>query len=337
MPGPILVRALLPLLFVPSVALAQATPAPAAADPVKKAIVIERVAAVVNDAVILESEVAQKATALLQEQEPTADAKQRQQKWRQAVRQMVEQMVDEELVTQAASEAKLEVNDAEVNRAVEEIKRQNRVTDTQLTQALAAQGVSMAEYRSDVKKQILRMRAVSVLVRPRVQVSDADIKARYDRIAGQSNTVTEIRVRHLLIALPDKPSPELEKDAQRRASDLLARARGGEDFTTLAKANSEDPATKPGGGDLGWYKRGELPTEWEEVLFAMAENEVRGPIRGPRGLHLFQVAELKRESARPFDAIKEQLREQLFGEEMEKQTKVWIDELRRKAHVEVKL
>jgi peptidyl-prolyl cis-trans isomerase SurA len=335
MQGPNLVKAVLALLFVPSLALAQATAAPKA--PVKKGIVIERVAAVVNDAVILESEVAQKAAALLQEQEQAADPKKRDQMWRQAVRQTVEQMVDEELVSQAAAEAKLEVTEAEVNRAVDEIKRQNKVTDSQLEQALKAQGMTMGEYKRDVKKQILRMRAVSVLVRQRVQVSDADVKGRYDRISGQSNTVTEIRVRHMLVGLPDKATAEQEKDAQRRASDLVARARGGEDFAALAKANSDDPATKNGGGDLGWYKRGELPTEWEEVLFAMAENEVRGPIRGPRGLHVFQVIELKRESARPFDEIKDQLREQLFGEEMEKQTKVWVDELRRKAHVEVKL
>ena len=65
--------------------------------------------------------------------------------------------------------------------------------------------------------------------------------------------------------------------------------------------------------------------------------EVRGPVKGPRGLHVFQVLELKKEATRPFDEVKEQLREQVFTEEMDKQTKVWLEELRRKAHVEVKL
>ena len=315
------------LVLVPVVALA----AP------KKPVVVERVAAVVNDTVILESEVVSKAAVLMQQESEDADPKRREQMWRQTVRRTVDQMVDEELIGEAAVEAKLEVTDAEVGRAIDEIKRQNRVTDRQLEQALAAQGLTMGEYRRDVRKQILRLRAVSVLVRPRVQVSDADVKARFDKIAGQSTAVTEIKVRHILLALPDKATAAQQEDARRRAGDIVSRVRGGEDFAALAKTTSEDPATKAGGGDLGWYKRGELPTEWEEVLFGMNEGEVRGPIKGPRGLHVFQVQELKKEATRPFDEVKEQLREQLFTEEMEKQTKVWLEELRRRAHVEVKL
>jgi parvulin-like peptidyl-prolyl isomerase len=303
----------------------------------KKPVVVERVAAVVNDTVILESEVVAKAAALMQEEEQDPDPKRRDQQWRQVVRRTVDQIVDEELISEAAVEAKLEVTDAEVGRAIDEIKRQNRVTDRQLEQALAAQGMTLGEYRKDVRKQILRLRAVSVLVRPRVQVSDADVKARFDKIAGQSTAVTEVKVRHILLAVNEKGGAPAQEEARRRAGDLISRVRGGEDFAALAKTASDDQATKAAGGDLGWYKRGELPTEWEEVLFGMNEGEVRGPIKGPRGLHVFQVQELKKEATRPFDEVKEQLREQLFTEEMEKQTKVWLEELRRKAHVEVKL
>jgi peptidyl-prolyl cis-trans isomerase SurA len=317
------------VIFLPALALA----AP------KKPVVVDRVAAVVNESVILESEVVTKAAALMQEEEANAqnDPKRRDQVWRQVVRRTVDQMVDEELVGAAAVEAKLEVSDAEVTRAVDEIKRQNRVTDKQLEDALKQQGMSLGEYRKDVKKQILRMRAVSVLVRPRVQVSDADVKARFDKIAGQSSAVTEIKVRHILLGFEEKAGPEAAEAARRRAGDLVSRVRGGEDFGALAKTASDDAATKESGGDLGWYKRGELPTEWEEVLFGMTAGEVRGPVKGPRGLHVFQVLELKKEATRPFDEVKEQLREQVFTEEMDKQTKVWLEELRRKAHVEVKL
>ena len=88
---------------------------------------------------------------------------------------------------------------------------------------------------------------------------------------------------------------------------------------------------------LRWYKRGELPTEWEEIVFAMEPNETRGPVQGPRGLHVFQLVENKTETVRPFAEVKDSLREQLYQEEMEKQTKVWLQELRKKAHIDVKL
>jgi parvulin-like peptidyl-prolyl isomerase len=149
--------------------------------------------------------------------------------------------------------------------------------------------------------------------------------------------VTEVHLRHILVALPDKPSQPQIDAARRRAGELVDRARAGEDFAALAKANSQDPTTKDGGGDLGWYKRGELPTEWEEIVFAMDQGETRGPVQGPRGLHVFQLVENKTETVRPFDEVKDGLREQIFQEEMEKQTKVWLQELRKRAHVEVKI
>jgi parvulin-like peptidyl-prolyl isomerase len=306
----------------------------------QKVMVVERVAAVVNDTIIMESEVAQRALPIIAEAEqndPTLDPKAKLDQYHTTIRQVLDQMVDEQLILEAGADAKLEVTDEEVQKALAEVKRQNHVTDKQLEAALLQQGYSIVEYKKDVRKQILRLRTVNVLVRPRVQISDQDVKAHYDKLSGQSATVTEVHLRHVLVGLPEHPTPTDMDSGHRRANDLLARARAGEDFAALAKANSDDQTTKGGGGDLGWYKRGELPTEWEEVVFAMSPGEVRGPIRGPRGLHLFEVLEQKKETIRPFAEVKDQLHDQMFNEQMDKQTKVWLQELRKKAHVEIKI
>src|SRR5262249_13854952 len=179
----------------------------------------------------------------------------------------------------------------EVQKALDSVKQQNRVTDKQLEAALAQQGTTLGQYRRDVKRQILRLRAINVLVRPRVQVSDQELKVKYDKLSGQSAVVTDIHLRHVLLSLPERPQPGEIEAARKRAGEVVARARSGEDFQALAKQFSQDPATKAGGGDLGWYKRGELPTEWEEILFAMEPGEVRGPVSGPRGLHVFTIVE----------------------------------------------
>jgi peptidyl-prolyl cis-trans isomerase SurA len=320
----------LAFLVLPLAAAAQQKGAPATP------VVVERVSAVVNDTVILESEVVTRASPHLAEI-TTLDAQERSREWRQALRKTVDQMVDEELIIEAANEAKLEVTDDEVQKAIEELKRQNRLTDKQLEAALAQQGTTMRQYRKDVRRQILRLRSVSTLVRPRVQVSDEQVKARYEKISGQSAVVTEVHLRHILLALPERPTQAQVDAARRRAGELVDRARGGEDFAALAKEASQDESTKDSGGDLGWYKRGELPTDWEEIVFAMDSGETRGPVQGPRGLHVFQLVDGKKDTVRPFDEVKDELREQLFQEEMERQTKVWLQELRKKAHVEVKL
>ena len=334
---------LLLLLLLAAPAAAQPVPAsapataPGATAPPGRTVVIERVAAVVNDSIILESEVVQRAAPLLGELDRITDPAERQRQWNALQRQVLGEMIDEELVLAAADEAKLEVGDEEVNRALDEVKRQNKLTDKQLEQALAGQGYTIPEYRKDVRRQILRLRAINVLVRPRVSITDDEVRASYDRLTGQSAAVSEVRVRQILIKPPERPTPEDMDAGRRRAGELTARARAGEPFEKLAAEASEDAKSRDKGGELGWFKHGELSPEWEEVLFRMAPGEVRGPVRDPEGLHVFQVVETRKDAVRPFDEAKEELRQQLYSDSLEKQTRLWLEELRKKSHVEIKL
>jgi peptidyl-prolyl cis-trans isomerase SurA len=251
--------------------------------------------------------------------------------------QVLDEMVNEELIIQAANESKLEVAAKEVQNALEEIKKQNSLDDNQLAEALRMQGYTMASYRHDVRRQILRMRAVNMLVRPRVTVTDDDVRARYDATNRRSAAVKRIKLRHILVGLPERATEAQLGDAKRRAADIIEKIRSGADFARLAAADSADETTKYTGGELGWIERGSIDTEWEVIVFAMSQGEVRGPITGPRGLHVFQVTELERNEQKAFADVKEQLRNELYRKEMDRQTRLWLDELREKAHIQVKL
>jgi parvulin-like peptidyl-prolyl isomerase len=195
----------------------------------------------------------------------------------------------------------------------------------------------MASYRHDVRRQILRMRAVNMLVRPRVTVTDDDIRARYDSTSRRSTAVKRIKLRHILIGLPERATEAQLAEAKRKAAEIMEKVRGGADFARLAAEESADEQTRYSGGELGWIERGSIDTEWEVIVFAMSKGEVRGPITGPRGLHVFQVTELERNQQKPFAEVKEQLRNEIYRKEMDRQTKLWLDELREKAHIQVKL
>lgn len=305
--------------------------------PPKKAVVVERVVAVVNDTIILESELMQRVAPHAAELQDVSDPRERQRQWRQIVRAELDRMIEEELIVQAAAEANLDVTEEEVEKAIAEVKKQNRLTDEQFEQALRAQGYTMAQYRKDVRRQILQLRAVNVMVRPRVSVTDDEVREHYDRMVGRSAVVLEVKLAHILVALPERPTEADIADARRRAGELVSRARAGEDFGQLALAYSEEKSTKGDGGVLGWFKRGELPTDWEEIIFSMDKGDVRGPVRGPQGLHVFKVMDVKKDQVKPFEQVKDQIRAQLYNEELEKQTRVWLEELRKRAHVEVKL
>jgi peptidyl-prolyl cis-trans isomerase SurA len=299
--------------------------------------VVDKVVAVVNDAVILRSEMLRRVAPLTADVQNITDRIERQRRLAKLEGDVLEEMVSEELIVQAAADAKLEVTAKEVDSALGEIKKQNNLDDNQLAQALRLQGYSMASYRQDVRKQIVRMRAVNMLVRPRVTVTDDDVRARYDAMSRRSAAVKRVKLRHLLIALSDKPNEAELAAAKKKAAELIEQIRGGADFARLAADHSDDESTKFTGGDLGWIDRNSLDTEWEVIVFAMAQGEVRGPITGPRGLHVFQATEVERNEQKAFDQVKEQIRAELFRREMDKQTQQWLTELRDKAHIELKL
>lgn len=149
-------------------------------------VVVDRVVAVVNDSIILDSELRRRVEPLAAEFEGITDPRERARRIKMLETQILEEMIDEEIIVQAAQEAQLEVTEEEVDAAVEEIKRQNNVDDEGLERALRSQGYTLSAYRADVARQILRMRAINVLVRPRVNVTDDDVRAAYEERARRA-------------------------------------------------------------------------------------------------------------------------------------------------------
>jgi parvulin-like peptidyl-prolyl isomerase len=316
----------------------QATPAAGAGASAsgRKAIVLDRVAAVVNGSVILESELEARLVPLVAGLDSIDDARERERRQGKLRTQMLDDMISEELVVQAARDAKLEVEPKEVTAALDEIKQQNNLDDAQLAAALAQQGYTVQTYRKEVERQLLHLRAVNMLVRPRVTVTDEDVRARYDAMSRRSASVSKVHLKHVLIALPENPSNAQLEAAKARAAEVIEKVKGGASFDDVARQYSDDTATQESGGDLGWIERGSIATEWEVIVFAMEQGEVRGPISGPRGLHVFYVQELAKTDLAPFDEVKEQLRNELYRQEMDQETAKWIAELREKAFIDRK-
>lgn len=300
-------------------------------------LMVDRVVAVVDDEVILSTELMMRVAPMAFELQKISDARERTRRQTKLASEVLSEMINEELVTQAARSAKLDVGEKEVNAAIDDLKKQNNLDDEQLTDALRMQGYNMSSYRKDVRNQILRMRAVNTLVRPRVSITEDDVRAKYDEKSRRSTQVSEVNLQHILLAMPADADEATIRDTRAKAADILTKAKAGEDFAALAATYSDDPATKNIGGDLGWIKRNMIATEWETVVFAMAKGETRGPIVGPRGLHVFRVSDVKDSKQEPFDKAKEPLRNELYRVEMDKQTRLWVDELRKKAHFEIML
>ena len=184
---------------------------------------------------------------------------------------------------------------------------------------------------------MLRQRTINELVGRKIAMSDDDIKARYAELQRRSSAIAAVNVSQILFALPEHPSQQELDAAKKKAQAAIDRVRAGEDFATLANELTEDASTKTTGGMLGWLEPATLDPAWESVVFGMDKGDVRGPISGAKGLYVLYANDLKRNTLAPLDKMKEQLASELRRTQLAKLTRTWIEELRKKAYIEIKL
>ena len=296
---------------------------------------VEKVAAVVGDNIILASEVEEKAAPMLVDAGKIGDPAKRSARATALRREVLDRLIDDELILQQASELKLSVTNEQVDQSIDEIKKQNSLDDDQLREALRGQGMSMAGYRADLKRQLLRYRVLNIAVGSRVSISDEEVKGYYERHMKEGGNV-QVRASHIFVAIPDGADASTVAEKQAWAQKLLDRARGGEDFAKLAKQYSDDPATRGDGGDLGSFGKDMLPKAIEEIVFSMKVGELAGPVRADRGFHVIKLVSRTVKDAKPLAEVQDDIRIQLRQKEMEKQTKSYLAELRKKTLVDVR-
>jgi peptidyl-prolyl cis-trans isomerase SurA len=296
--------------------------------------VVERVVAVVNDEIILDSELEQYAAPNMKSP-LDLDTPEGQKAFEEIKRKHIDELIDDRLIEQQAKEFKLTVSSDKVERAVEEVKKQNNLNDAQFAEALRGQGLTLESYRKSLKKQMLKLEVINMAVRSRVQVSDDEVRAAYQKSDRQYAGDRMAHLREIILKLPkDATAEELDRK-HALAVRIVSDARSGKPFNELAKAYSEADS-RDEGGDLGFVQTGGLVDVLADVVRQMDPGDIRGPIRTSAGYTMLELVEWKAGNLRPFEEVKEQLRRQLYDQEVEKATASWVKELRAKAHLEIR-
>ena len=254
-----------------------------------KGVLLDRVAAVVNDGVVLYSE--------LQDQVAAVTERLRAQKLELPPenvlqQQVLERLILQEIQAQRANRAGLKVPDDALNSALQEVAQRNNIPLSQLPEALSQQGIDYASYREEMRKELTLglLRQRDVLQRISITPREVD-----QFMAKQANTPSEnmqYNVSHILIAVGQQATPEQLEQAGKRAAEVDQRAKGGEDFAKLAVAYSNSQ-TALDGGALGWRKGSELPTFLTDVVMKLKPGQVSDPVRTPTGYHIVKLNEVK--------------------------------------------
>lgn len=305
--------------------------------PSARAEMVDKVAAVVNRDIITLSEVQQRAAPELSRLN-AADPSKRAEMRAQLMKTALDTLIGEKLMEAQIAELGISATEGQVDELVNDVRRQNNLTEPgQLEEALTAEGLTMPKYRDILRKRILRDQLLRAKVGPKVKVTEEDLKAAYNQYARAEGEDSEVHARHILVSVDPKATEEQVAAARKKAEGIAQEARReGMDFASLARARSEGPSAADG-GDLGWFKRGVMVAAFEKVAFNLKEGEVSEPVRTNFGWHVLKVEERRSVAAAPYEEMRPKLESKLVEQKTEKFLEQYVQELRQKASVDVKM
>ncbi|HEY3808507.1 MAG TPA: peptidylprolyl isomerase [Steroidobacteraceae bacterium] len=246
---------------------------------------LDRVVALVNDGVVLESELNEQTleiTSRLRQQNVALPSNEVMRK------QVLDRLVLEEIQAQHADRAGIKVSDDQVNAAMDDIAKRQGITLEQLPAKLASDGIDYPEYRNELKREIARQILRSRDVIQRITVTPRELDQYLEHEKKTASAANEYNVSHILIPVAQDASPSQLAAVTKRAQDVDNRARSGEDFGKLAITYSASE-TALDGGSLGWRKGTELPTFLADVIARLKPGDVSELIQTPSGFHIVRL------------------------------------------------
>lgn len=295
---------------------------------------VDRIVAIVNDDIILQSDV-EKAMAPMRarlKQQGYADARVDLvlHSEREAI---LEQMITDTLTDQQARRHGITVSDAEVDETIARIQQMNNVSEEDMARMLQLEGMTYEMYRDHLKEQLLRTRIVNREVKSRIVITDEAVRAYYeanrDRYAGQ----TEYHLRHILMRVTSL-SPTERQQVRQEMERLHERLQQGEAFERLARRYSQADTAREG-GDLGLYAGRLLAEPVREALQGLQAGQFTPVVETEQGYQLFYVEDVVHSGGRGLEEMKPEIQEKLYAEQVDERFDAWLAALRRRAHIQV--
>lgn len=246
--------------------------------------------------------------------------------------------IDQLLLVQRGKDMNLNI-EADVTRRIAQLQSQSKITDPDKFHDYIREqtGMSYEDFRDQMKKQLLTQRVIGDEISSRINIPEQELKKYYDEHPDEFMREEQVFLSQILISTEGK-TPEQVTAAQKKATDLVARARKGEKFSDLVRDNSDDPATARDGGQLPPYKRSDhlLVKNIEDMVFQMKKGQVTDPLKTPIGFLILKVDERFEAGQASFEEVKSEITEKLAGPKMEPKVREYLTRLREDAFLEIK-
>ena len=254
--------------------------------------VVDKVAAVVNNGVVLESDV----DGLMQSVKLNANQAGQQLPDNSTLRhQILERLITDQIILQMGQKMGVNITDQQLDQAIANIAKQNNMTLDQMRSRLAYDGINYNTYRNQIRKEMIISEVRNNEVRRRVTILPQEVDTLAKQVGSQNDASTELNLSHILIPLPENPTSDQVNEAEAQARSIVDEARNGGDFGKLAITYSADQQALKG-GQMGWGRIQELPSIFAQALSTAKKGDIVGPVRSGVGFHILKVNDLRGQS-----------------------------------------
>lgn len=239
--------------------------------------------------------------------------------------------IDQAYKVNYAFDNKITIDKKTIDDRVDKLKKKYK-TEKEFTTALGQE--SLQDLRAAIERTLLAQKAEEIAILKKINVTDSVVRAYYDTNKKIYNRPKQFKASHILVKVNPSSNESERATLEKKAKDLAAKAKNGEDFYNLAYYNSDD-RSKYVGGDLGYFHEGQTVTEFEDAIKTMKVGEISGPIKSMYGWHIIKLVELNEAKLLDFDETKVKIREQLEKAERDKLFNRWMSDLKSKYPVKI--
>jgi len=252
----------------------------------------------------------------------------------EVLRDVLDQLVAYHLLAQESRARKMDVSDQDVEARLAEI-RQSFPNEDAFKQGLAAQGLSPEQLRTQTRTGLEVAKVIDAEVTSKVAVQDAEVNAFYQQNVERFKQGDSVHASHILIGVPQDATPAQKADAKAKAQAALKEVRGGADFSSVAKAQSQDPGSAQNGGDLGFFPKGQMTPQFEDAAFKLKAGAVSPVVETPFGFHIIKVHERRGPRTAPFTEVSGQIKEFLLKGQREEKLNQLVEQAKVKGKIQI--
>lgn len=289
--------------------------------------VVDRVAAVVNDEVITLSEIYEIGGLYITEQL----AIQGEGKRTAIEHEVLERLIEQALINQTITSLDLEVTPQELDRSIDDIAQRNGLDRDQLRAEVERAGMAWDEYRDALGDDLRELKFTQTVIRPRINITEDELRDAYLRIDQPTAAV----VQAIFLSFPLGADEAARQAVVARAEELRQQALGGADFAELSKQHDQGPYGA-NGGEMGRFRKGELMPALDNAVYSTAPGSVSAPVVIAQGVLLLKVVRTEAAGG-DFESMRGQIMEKIFSERIVEEQERWFQQARRQASVRILL